>query len=646
MRKHVMLPLVLIAAKTKTTPFPALLSIVIIIIAATILLINIQLETNYASAQTVNEEEKDFDIPGDLIPTGPVGPVGIVNELQQAHSDITGIMIDHSNDNYSVADEFVFTMTYVDEVNEELIVILDPILLSLGLQYDPSDIAGLLGNDQIKIRVSYGVFIPESHVDPSSQSQIDSWISLYNSRCSSPADNALCEALAFNLGTQNHHTLDDNNMWQPPSNSTVPEPEPIPTPVPEPTPTPTPEPTPNMPPRVFFFDDFEDSTLNKWTKSGEPDWRADTFDEGRLPPNHTSTNKVAEADNCDTQCTITLANPVDLSSAINSTLQFYRYIDRSLDNTEYLKIEVTTDGESWTQLDKWSPENGDDDDKWYLENYNITSYNSDAFSIRYTAHMNSAGEEVGIDDVKIISTSATPIVREFYGGDLVQLRQIAEIGGNVDMINGTITIGATKTNGNVGFVTAGHNLQVKAGANMEGIFVGPDLLLANSTDPQVVLGQHVDVSFLPITEYDSFTVSTNQIKKLDGTIIDVSTNSTNILVPNLRVDIFGIHTNAQGSVTVTNATTTRNSDIVLTNTSISNYDSIYGDSGAPIVATVDGVNHLVGVHMGYICEFTNYADGRSFTVDLTPGSTQCDPSDTPYKIFSSWENTRTALQLR
>ena len=123
MRKHVILPLVLIAAKTKTTPFPALLSIVIIIIAATILLINIQLETSYASAQTVDEEEHDnadTNIPGDIIPTGPIGPVGIVNELHQAHSDLSIIMEEHSQGSYE--HDYPFTITFVDEQNKKLVL--------------------------------------------------------------------------------------------------------------------------------------------------------------------------------------------------------------------------------------------------------------------------------------------------------------------------------------------------------------------------------------------------------------------------------------------------------------------------------------------------------------------------------------------
>ncbi len=677
------------------------------------------------SAQTTDENNNDNVDLGDLIPTLPKGAVGVTDELQQAHSDITSMMIDHSNNNYSLANEFVFTMTFVDEENNTLVVMLDPILLSLGLEYDSSDVKSLLNND-IDVSVSYGVFIPESHVNPSSQSLINSWISLYNVRCSSPTDNGLCQALAFNLGTQNHYVLDSNNMWQPPSTVVIP---PVTPPTPQDTTPPvitTPdnivrqerspvlgsfveftvtaiddvdnivdvtcnretgwytvgvytvtctatdtagntatasftititsnsvsepepiEPTPilmNVNSVVLFSDDFEDGTLNKWIESDELDWRADRLDGNIVPSGYDNQNKVAEADNCDTVCTLTFANSIDLSASTNSTLSFLRFIDRSLDNTEYLKAEVYN-GTTWVLLDLWSPENNDNDRMWHQESYDISMYNNTDFSLRFVASMSSSSEEVGIDDVEISAISQNmPMM--FYGGDLMQLKQFDNGTSTPHNGNGTITIGATKTNGDVGFVTAGHNLQVESGIDFVGIYVGSDLIRANSTTPQIELGHQTDVSFQPITEYDNFTVSANQIKKLDGTIINVYTNSTNILVPNLSIKMLGIFTNSQGSVTVTNATTIRQSDITLTNTSISNYDSITGDSGAPIITTINGVNHLVGVHMGYICEFTNYADGRSFDVDLTPGFARCNPDDTPYKIFSSWENTKTALQLQ
>ena len=83
--------------------------------------------------------------------------------------------------------------------------------------------------------------------------------------------------------------------------------------------------------------------MDKWIESDEPDWRASIFDEGRTPTvNHTNTNKVAEADNCDTLCTLTIAEPLNISNLTSPVLEFYRYVDRSIDDYdngtgEYLK---------------------------------------------------------------------------------------------------------------------------------------------------------------------------------------------------------------------------------------------------------------------------------------------------------------------
>ena len=169
-----------------------------------------------AGAQVGNTDTKTtFEI-GTIIPDdNTVGPAGIINDLNQAHSVISNIMIDHSSNDYSIADELVFTATYVDTEKQELVVILDPILLSLGLHYDEGDIEDILESEILPIRLEYGVFITESHIRESSQSKIDFWINLYNSRCTSPTDNGLCDAIAFNLETHHHYILDSNSMWHP-----------------------------------------------------------------------------------------------------------------------------------------------------------------------------------------------------------------------------------------------------------------------------------------------------------------------------------------------------------------------------------------------------------------------------------------------
>ena len=152
---------------------------------------------------------------------------------------------------------------------------------------------------------------------------------------------------------------------------------------------------------ILLFDDFEDGNLDGWDVPGSyVTWSAVLLDENVYPPDHADTNKVAQATFCDVECTMTSID-IDLTGHDSATLQFYRYVDDSLDNTEYLKVEVY-DGSVWVQLDIWTPENFDDDDTWHLEEYSLSEYAGIAdFKVRFSAFMSSFIEVTGIDDVKV-----------------------------------------------------------------------------------------------------------------------------------------------------------------------------------------------------------------------------------------------------
>ena len=90
--------------------------------------------------QTVNEDNITPIVFFDgLIPDDDtVGPVGIVDELHKAHSDVTGIMIDTTQSIGSVGyvnEEVYLEAVYVDEENQTLVIWLDP-----AQMYDPLDI--------------------------------------------------------------------------------------------------------------------------------------------------------------------------------------------------------------------------------------------------------------------------------------------------------------------------------------------------------------------------------------------------------------------------------------------------------------------------------------------------------------------------
>jgi VCBS repeat-containing protein len=149
----------------------------------------------------------------------------------------------------------------------------------------------------------------------------------------------------------------------------------------------------------LFFDGFEDD-LSNWEESNEFDWVIESEAE-RTTPGHTSGNQVLHADNCDNECTITMANSIDLSAHSSANLSFWRFVDRGLDSGEYLKIEAY-DGSNWNTLFFWSHRNGDDN-KWHQESIDLTDYlGVSNFNLRFVTHESHFKEEVEVDDVLIV----------------------------------------------------------------------------------------------------------------------------------------------------------------------------------------------------------------------------------------------------
>ena len=151
----------------------------------------------------------------------------------------------------------------------------------------------------------------------------------------------------------------------------------------------------------LFFDDFE-SGQSKWIESGEPDWKIEPEAEVATT-GHPANNLVFHADNCDTQCIITLAIPIDLSAHTSATLSFWRFVDNDMDAGEYLKVEAY-DGTQWNTLFSWTNGAGDDN-TWHQETFDLTGYLGTGFNLRFVTHESFWLEEVEIDDVLIEATT-------------------------------------------------------------------------------------------------------------------------------------------------------------------------------------------------------------------------------------------------
>jgi len=148
----------------------------------------------------------------------------------------------------------------------------------------------------------------------------------------------------------------------------------------------------------IFFDDFESGSFTNWTETSGTRWRIGEATEEDVP-GHDEENLVAKADRCKSPCTITMTNAVDLSGHQSATLSFWRFVDRSLDNNEYLKVEAFN-GSSWNTIFYWTHRQGDDD-IWHLESFDLSGYLVSNFSLRFVTKESKGNEDVEVDEVLI-----------------------------------------------------------------------------------------------------------------------------------------------------------------------------------------------------------------------------------------------------
>lgn len=151
--------------------------------------------------------------------------------------------------------------------------------------------------------------------------------------------------------------------------------------------------------------------MSQWEQLGDANWRSDTPDMGS-PPNHSAANKVLEADDCPDHCILTLKHAIDLSGHAGATLEFWRYVEDTLDAGEYLQVEVHSNG--WKILHDWT-HLSDGLGKWKFVSVGLPNYLSDDFKLRFVAKMDGAGEDVAIDDVRVkgiarIADVAKPVI--------------------------------------------------------------------------------------------------------------------------------------------------------------------------------------------------------------------------------------------
>ncbi len=156
----------------------------------------------------------------------------------------------------------------------------------------------------------------------------------------------------------------------------------------------------NVPPTTgstIFSDDFE-GTLSQWTLTGDDEiWEL----RSGIPTG--TTGNVASSDDCDKNCYM-VSDTINTSQA--TTLTFDRYISTSIDTNEGLKVEVSTNnGRTWSELVFYSTTPRTDDSTWHTETFDVTSYQSSIFKIKFTGVSSSSSELVQIDDVTVTGSS-------------------------------------------------------------------------------------------------------------------------------------------------------------------------------------------------------------------------------------------------
>ncbi len=186
---------------------------------------------------------------------------------------------------------------------------------------------------------------------------------------------------------------------------------------------------------VQELNDNLNTNLDKWVKSGTDNWYIENEDEVNVPGS-VSGNNVASSYNCDSACHITLADPLDLSTASSAQLTLWRYVDNDLDSGEYGQLQLFN-GSSWVTVSSWA-----DDNTWYYETYNLSGYLVNNFDIRITGKMSSAAEKVQVDDVIVtvtyhdeivttVSTTTATTTLEGYIEDLQNLSYEYDAVGNI-----------------------------------------------------------------------------------------------------------------------------------------------------------------------------------------------------------------------
>ncbi len=190
---------------------------------------------------------------------------------------------------------------------------------------------------------------------------------------------------------------------------------------------------------AVFEDDFQ-GELGEWEESSELNWKKWYSHYTSQVPGHNDSNRLLYSEFCGAICVIDLVNPIDLMGAASTTLSFWRNLLSTIDNGEYLKVEVY-DGSAWRQVAYWTNGAGDDG-SWHYETINIQPYVNSNLDVRFIAKANTVGEVIQVDEVLIdtylpvlsAATSTATSSAMVYIGSVQNLTYAYDSVGNITSI--------------------------------------------------------------------------------------------------------------------------------------------------------------------------------------------------------------------
>ncbi|TWT83445.1 Subtilisin E precursor [Planctomycetes bacterium CA13] len=150
---------------------------------------------------------------------------------------------------------------------------------------------------------------------------------------------------------------------------------------------------------ILFADSFENGQWNsKWVEDSQNDWFTSTQRES-------DGNYSAEVDGWASNATLTMAQSVDMTPYGSAELSFDWYIESGFDAGEYLALDFSANGSTWTEMARLDG-NLSTENTWHNESIAVDpDYLTAEYKIRFRANVSNSREDANVDNVQLVATS-------------------------------------------------------------------------------------------------------------------------------------------------------------------------------------------------------------------------------------------------